>query len=72
VPNKSELYNVTLKIYNMLGQEIVTLVNSRQISGYYEVTWNAHTQSSGVYFYRLSVSDGIQTLQDVKKMMLVK
>lgn len=72
VPNKSELYNVTLKIYNMLGQEIVTLVNSRQISGYYEVTWNAHIQSSGVYFYRLSVSDGIQTLQDVKKMMLVK
>jgi hypothetical protein len=72
VPNTSEMYNVTLKIFNVLGQEIATLINDHQKSGYYEVTWNALQQSSGIYFYQLSITDGSKTFQDIKKMVLMK
>lgn len=53
-----EKSNVSLKIYNLLGQEIITLVNQEQNPGFYEVRWdgrNSHNamQSSGVYIYRL-------------------
>lgn len=42
-----------LKIYNLLGQEVTTLVNEELKPGNYEVTWDASDQPSGVYFYRL-------------------
>ena len=50
--------HTTLKIYNLLGQEVRTLVDGEREAGYYTVTWNGkdyHGQdvSSGVYFYRL-------------------
>jgi hypothetical protein len=48
---------VKLIVYNMLGEEIVTLVNSTQKAGMYEVTFNAENLSSGVYLYRLETSD---------------
>jgi hypothetical protein len=48
---------VKLVIYNMLGEEIVTLVNSTQKAGRYEVAFNAENLSSGVYLYRLETSD---------------
>jgi len=41
----------------MLGEEIVTLVNSTQKAGRYEVAFNAENLSSGVYLYRLETSD---------------
>jgi hypothetical protein len=44
---------VTLKMFNLLGQEIATLVNEVKQAGLYEVQWNAATFPSGVYFYRL-------------------
>jgi Fibronectin type III domain len=72
VPGASASYTVTLKIFNVLGQEIATLVNEQKSSGYYEVKWNALRQSSGIYFYRLSVSDGSKTFQDTQKMVLMK
>jgi hypothetical protein len=72
VPNASPMYSVTLKIFNVLGQEISTLVNAQQKSGYYEVRYTALKQSSGVYFYQIKVSDGTQIFSDVKKMMMLK
>jgi hypothetical protein len=71
---------VTLKIYNILGQEVKTLVDQIQDAGYQSVEWNGinniGTQlTSGVYFYRLSAvsarnSNNIFTI--VKKMMFIK
>ena len=72
VPDASASYGVTLKIFNVLGQEIATLVHEQKSAGYYEVKWNAQRQSSGVYFYQLSVSDGSKTFKDIKKMVLMK
>jgi len=59
---------VTLKIYNILGSEITTLVNADQNAGSYKVTLNASNLASGVYFYSLNTSAGTLT----KKMLLVK
>ena len=59
---------VILKIYDILGNEIKTLVNEVKRTGTYEITWNADNLPSGVYFYRLQAGDFIQT----KKMILMK
>jgi len=59
---------VQLKIYNVLGVEIATLVNSQQNSGNYTVDFNGVKLSSGVYFYSLSVNNFTQT----RKMILEK
>jgi membrane protease subunit (stomatin/prohibitin family) len=45
--------HVTLKIFNVLGQEVATLVDGVKEPGYYTVTWNAAEMPSGVYFCRL-------------------
>jgi hypothetical protein len=47
---------VTLRIFNILGQEVAVLVNGEATPGTYEVTWHAGGLPSGIYFYRLSVS----------------
>jgi hypothetical protein len=61
---------VTLKVYNMLGQEVKTLVNEEKSAGIYEVTFNAAGLSlaSGVYIYRIKAGDFVK----VKKLMLIK
>jgi hypothetical protein len=53
----SESAFVTLKIYNMLGQEIVTLVNETITPGYYSVDWNPGNLSTGLYIIELKVGD---------------
>ncbi len=63
---KSDL--VTLKIYNMLGQEVATLLNEFKSAGSYEVTFDASNLSTGVYVYSVSSGQFMAT----KKMMLVK
>ncbi len=60
---------VSLKIYDVLGNEIKTLVNEQKSAGNYEVTFNAANLSSGVYFYRLKTSSGILM---TKKLVLLK
>ena len=59
---------VNLKVYNALGQEVALLVNQEQVSGVYEVTFDAANLSSGIYFYKLESAGFVST----KKMMLVK
>ncbi len=59
---------VTLKIYDVLGREIITLVNRYYVSGKYKANFNANGLPSGVYFYRLITKDFIQT----KKMMYLR
>jgi len=60
--------DVIIKIYDILGKEITTLVNEKHSPGIYEVDWNALNCSSGIYFYRLETKNYTET----KKMMLVK
>lgn len=59
---------ITLKIYDITGKEIETLVNELQSPGTYEVNWNASKYSSGTYFYRIEAGDYSET----KSMLLVK
>lgn len=59
---------VTLKIFNLLGQEVATVVSEELKPGTYEVTWNASGLSSGVYFYRLTAGGYLEN----KKLVLLK
>ncbi|RKY91699.1 MAG: hypothetical protein DRQ13_11140, partial [Ignavibacteriae bacterium] len=59
---------VSLKVYDVLGNEIATLVNEEKPVGIYEVEFDASMYSSGVYFYQLRAGSFI----DVKKMILLK
>lgn len=60
--------DVTLKVYDMLGKEVVTLINEKQSAGYHQYSFNASHLASGVYFYRINAGTFVQT----KKMVLVK
>ena len=60
--------NVTLKIYDILGREVTTLIEEFKTEGRYEVNFNASSLASDVYLYRLNVNDYV----DVKKMILLK
>jgi len=59
---------VSLKVYDVLGKEVATLVSGRQEAGSYVVPFNASGLSSGMYFYRLQAGSFVET----RKMMLVK
>ena len=59
---------VTLKVYDVLGKEVITLVNQMQTSGDYEVEFNAEELGSGVYYYQLKAGEFVST----KKMILIK
>lgn len=66
--------HVSLKIYNVLGQQIADLVNTEQSAGWYETVWNANV-SSGLYFYRIeavSSSEPNKQFTQLKKMILLK
>jgi Secretion system C-terminal sorting domain len=64
---------VSLKVFNVLGEEVMTLINSDLATGFHQVDFNAKNLNSGVYFYRLE-ANGIngEKFADVKKMMLTK
>ena len=59
---------VSLIVYNLLGQEAAILVNGKLDAGYHQVTWDASNFSSGIYFYRLQTGGFVQT----RKMFLLK
>jgi len=58
----------TLKIYNVLGEEVAVLLDKEITTGTYEVEWNADGFTSGIYFYQLKTGSFVQT----KKMILLK
>lgn len=49
----AETSNVTLNIYNVMGQRVATLINEVKAPGKYEIAWNAQEMASGIYYYRL-------------------
>jgi hypothetical protein len=71
--------NVTVKIYNVLGQEVATLVDGLQNAGTFQAIWNGRNSagapvSSGMYFYSLVAksADSKATFTNIKKMLLLK
>lgn len=72
IPHSTDYYsvpqNVTLKVYDVLGNEVSTLVDEYKQAGTYEVEFNANNLTSGIYFYQLNSGDIIQT----KKFTLIK
>ncbi|MFQ5640809.1 MAG: T9SS type A sorting domain-containing protein [bacterium] len=66
--------NVTLRIYNLLGQEVRTLVSENQTAGSYSVAWNGKNDvgefvTSGMYFYKLKVGESFLV---TRKMLFLK
>ncbi len=60
---------VELSIYNLLGQKVETLVDKRQVAGYYETHWDAVGFPAGVYMYRITTDNGYKK---AKKLILLK
>jgi len=65
IPKESFVF---LKVYDILGKEVVALINEEQPLGSYEVDFDASNLSAGVYFYKLQAGDFVQT----RKMLLIK
>jgi hypothetical protein len=65
---------VSLKVFNVLGQELATLVNRQQTPGSYSIRYDASQLGSGVYFYQLTATDDKkgQLYSSVKKLLLLK
>jgi hypothetical protein len=53
--------HVSLTVFDVLGRQIQTLVNTFEQAGRYEVTFNAHDLSSGTYYYRLEAGGSVET-----------
>ncbi|MCP4634758.1 MAG: T9SS type A sorting domain-containing protein, partial [candidate division Zixibacteria bacterium] len=60
--------DVRLEVFNLMGQQITTLVDSHQKAGNYSVNWDASDKASGLYFYRLTAGENVFT----KRMTLLK
>jgi hypothetical protein len=65
LPKTSE---VTLKIFNILGEEVTTLVSDRLSAGSYSYDWDASNLASGVYLYRLQAGDYVE----IRKMVVMR
>jgi len=59
---------VILKVYDLLGREVATVMNEEKLAGYYEIEFNGNNLPSGVYFYRLKAGGFVET----KKMILLR
>jgi 5-hydroxyisourate hydrolase-like protein (transthyretin family) len=57
-----------LKVYDILGNEVATLVNEEKTAGNYEIRFDASKMTSGIYYYRLQAGDFIET----RKMILLR
>ena len=73
-----EQATVTLKIYNVLGQEVLSFADGEQTAGFHTVAWDGRNSfgsqvSSGVYFYRFEATGASgQTFNSLKKMLFLK
>ncbi|MBL7129095.1 MAG: T9SS type A sorting domain-containing protein [Ignavibacteria bacterium] len=70
--NITYISKVTLKVFDITGREISSLVNETQKAGYYTVQFNASEYSSGTYFYRLTTEGGKENFMMTKRMILIK
>lgn len=61
--------NVKLQVYNVLGQDVVTLIDGEQPASYKNITWNGSTFASGIYFHRL---EGISVAKPTKAFRQIK
>jgi len=59
---------VTLRVYNAIGEELITLLSEVKSAGNYEVTFNAENLASGIYYYRINAGE----FNSIKKMILIK
>ena len=59
---------VTLKVYDILGREIIALINENKVAGFYEINFDASKLSSGIYIYQLKSNNFVSS----KKMILLK
>ncbi len=67
--------NVKISVFNVMGQQVTTLVNKYQTAGLYQVEWNVDGQSNiseGIYYYRLEILANDQSTGITKKMILVR
>ncbi len=60
--------HIELKVFDVFGREIATLVNQFHLAGHYRVRWKAQAVASGVYFYRLAAGDDVET----RRMLLLR
>ncbi|MBD3233832.1 MAG: T9SS type A sorting domain-containing protein [candidate division Zixibacteria bacterium] len=60
--------DVNLGVYNLMGQKVATMVNGEMEAGNHNVSWDASSQASGIYFYRLSANGEVST----RRMILLK
>lgn len=64
---------VSLKVYDMVGREVASIVNEQQAAGYYEQKFGGYNFSSGVYFYRIVAEAGGKiAFTSIKKMVMIK
>ena len=67
---------ITLKVFNLLGEEIQTLIEGEVAPGSYKTVWNGSQQSSGMYFYQLKIfnspGSGEQLFVETKRLLLLK
>jgi hypothetical protein len=72
--NLAKQSNVSLAIYNIVGQRVAELIHLQQDAGSYEVRWNAAGISSGIYFYRITAIpiSGTGAFSSVRKMLMIK
>lgn len=69
IPSSVETFtSMSLRVYDILGNEIATLVNNEKAAGLYEIDFDASELASGVYYYTLKAGDFVQT----RKMVLIK
>jgi hypothetical protein len=60
--------NVSLKVYDLIGREVATLINERLAAGYHTVSFDGSQVATGIYFYRINAGE----YRDVRKMILIK
>ena len=66
IPKKS---NVTLSVFDITGKEVANLISGDYEAGEHTISWDASSVSSGVYFYKLTTTDGFN---ETRKMILIK
>ena len=74
LPDAGTRFLVSLKVYDMLGREVMTLINGMKEAGYYSTTFDASRLASGIYFARVIASpeNGNKPFTKIVKMLLMK